>query len=145
MTSNTNLVYGNLALDQGPLIAHRGFEVLDCGRIEPAPSHRGGRAPHANGGAHSLAMCVACLVLVIASIALGLSILGTMAGARGSALSNIETTSINVSSGDSLWSIAEDHGIEGLSTRDVSDFIREANGLESATLHPGMSLVVPAD
>lgn len=49
-----------------------------------------------------------------------------------------------VRSGDTLWSLAKEHGPAGVDTRAVVDWIRRENGLESALLIPGERVVVPA-
>lgn len=60
-----------------------------------------------------------------------------------SALASSSRQTITVKAGDSLWSIAEAYDIEGLSTRQTSDIIRAWNDLETSTLQPGDTLVVP--
>lgn len=55
----------------------------------------------------------------------------------------IGTETISVSAGDSLWSISEDHGVEGASVQDVSSWIRRANHLGTSELALGQTLVVP--
>ena len=60
-----------------------------------------------------------------------------------SALASSSRQTITVKAGDSLWSIAEAYDIEGLSTRQTSDVIRAWNDLETSTLQPGDTLIVP--
>ena len=59
----------------------------------------------------------------------------------------VEDTSfeiVTVAQGDSLWDIAESHGIDGEDTAEVVRVIEQRNGLSSATLTPGQLLEVPA-
>lgn len=45
--------------------------------------------------------------------------------------------------GDSIWSIAEEHPVDGYDTRAVAQAIVYVNGLKSKTIHDGMRLMVP--
>ena len=58
-------------------------------------------------------------------------------------ISEAGTSTITVHTGDSLWDIAEDHAPEGAQTDLVVRWIRQANGLENATIVSGQTLVVP--
>ena len=53
------------------------------------------------------------------------------------------TTTVVVTEGASLWSIADDIAAPG-ETREVMYEIEQLNGLESSVLVPGQTLVVPA-
>ena len=66
------------------------------------------------------------------------------AGRVADALSNCATQSVEVSTGDSLWSIAEAHPVEGVSTPEVVSWIVEANNLPNSSVASGQALVVPA-
>jgi hypothetical protein len=50
-----------------------------------------------------------------------------------------------VHTGDSLWTIAEDHAPEGASVPDVVRWIEQANNLDSALIVSGQALIVPAE
>lgn len=50
---------------------------------------------------------------------------------------------IEVDEGDSLWRIAERNAVQGLSTAETVELIRQWNGLDSGMLVPGMELSVP--
>jgi LysM repeat protein len=58
-------------------------------------------------------------------------------------LASAQYETVTVVSGDTLWSIAEDHSVDGVTTANMVDVIREANHLESACLYGGMQLLVP--
>ena len=59
-------------------------------------------------------------------------------------ISSLDTTTLVVKSGESLWQIAEDHPIEGFDTAQTVSVLKTWNSLESSALQPGMLLVVPA-
>lgn len=51
---------------------------------------------------------------------------------------------ISVEQGDTLWSIAESHPIEGLTTRQCVQWIAASNGIEGSVIVPGQAIAVPA-
>ena len=83
------------------------------------------------------ALLVAALVLV-ASVSDALT-----RRAIASAIEAAPTSTVTVHSGDTLWSIAAECGVEGVSTRDLVSWIIEENGLEGGLIMPGQVLVVP--
>ena len=87
---------------------------------------------------------VAMLVLLPALLGLGaLAAQPALAAAAGPAATQVVET-VTVQPGQSLWQIAESIADE----RDVRDLITEItvlNGLEGASVEPGMQLVLPAD
>ena len=50
---------------------------------------------------------------------------------------------VSVAHGDTLWSLSEQHPIDGLTTRQCVQWIMERNGLESTLLTPGQAIWVP--
>lgn len=66
------------------------------------------------------------------------------ASALQASVSSQGTATVEVAAGDSLWSIAEEHPVEGFGTKDALALIRDWNDLAGSTLQPGMELVVPA-
>ena len=83
---------------------------------------------------------VACMVLV-----LGISFISDNMHHK-QVLDNFmasNPTSINVMSGDSLWSIASKYPIDGASTQEVVSSIVEVNDLSTTNLYPGQHIVVP--
>lgn len=54
-------------------------------------------------------------------------------------------SAVSVDPSGTLWEIAAEHPVEGLSTAQTVDLIRDENGLASSTLHTGQTLVVPAN
>ena len=62
---------------------------------------------------------------------------------QAAALESIPATSVVVHGGDSIWSLAEAHPVEGYSTQEVVTWIESRNQLESATIQAGQTLDVP--
>ena len=58
--------------------------------------------------------------------------------------SNVTYETVRVQSGDSLWSLAQEHSVDGLTTQETSDIIRSVNHLEHGSLDAGDVLKVPA-
>jgi nucleoid-associated protein YgaU len=52
---------------------------------------------------------------------------------------------VQVSAGDTLWSIAKANPVAGLSTAQTAERIARANGLNSAALASGQTIRVPAE
>jgi LysM repeat protein len=53
------------------------------------------------------------------------------------------SSTITVGAGDTLWSIAAAHPVDGMSTSQVSSLVASMNDLSQATIHPGDTLKVP--
>ena len=64
--------------------------------------------------------------------------------AYADSVSNVTYETVRVHTGDSLWSLAEEHPVEGLTTQETSDMIRSVNHLERGSLDAGAVLKVPA-
>lgn len=111
-------------------------------QMMPAIAHANLEARGA-GTRHSRALgLVACALLFVLVACTGF-IYSSRESAYAQAVAEVETCEIEVASGDSLWSLAERYGVDGLDTSQTVDLLIEWNGLESATLQPGMFLVVP--
>lgn len=78
------------------------------------------------------------IAIIIASVISG----GAAVANRSANLESFET--VTVSSGDSLWSIAEEIAPTS-DPRDVIDAIVHLNALGNSTLTPGQSLAIPAE
>lgn len=101
--------------------------------VSPGLSRRQALALAATGAALVLALCAACL----ASEALA-------SQASSAALAAVPTETVCVLEGDTLWGLAERHGVDGVATQDVMAWIERENGLDGASLEVGGRLVVPA-
>lgn len=144
----TNMVQGNLALKL-ETSAEYTFTVVQGGRssfqpltVKPACNQQAVAAPGR----------VALKVPTIAAVAVALTLFFVLAtsvfsarhAAYAESVSNVTYETIRVQSGDSLWSLAEEYPIEGLSTQETSDMIRNVNHLEHGSLAAGAHLKVPA-
>ena len=95
---------------------------------------------------------VALKVSTIVALAVALTLFFVLAtlifcarhAAYAESASNVTYETVRVQSGDSLWSLAQEHPIEGLSTQETSDMIRNVNHLEHGSLDAGAHLKVPA-
>lgn len=144
-------VYGNLALKpstQGPALS-----IVDGGKAKPrAVAPRQIAAPDVYASASSrsssrLSTRLSVLALTAAAVlvvALSFGIATAQSAAQNAAIANAERVEISVQTGDTLWDIAEQHGIESLGTGKVVSLIKEWNGLSNSMLYAGMDLTVPA-
>lgn len=146
-SSNQSYVYGSVAISQ----PSRPRLVLIEGTSE-ADRRRAAEDERARKEFEAGRLSTLQLVSVIAAALAFFILLGFVAanldakreGWVSEATQAVSTESVTVVSGDSLWGIAEEHGIEGLSTDQVVDFIESRNSLDSATIHVGQTIEVPA-
>ena len=61
-----------------------------------------------------------------------------------SALPRTDTTSIRVEQGDTLWSLAERHQVDGMTTAQTVELLAQLNQIDDATIRVGDVLDVPA-
>ena len=144
----TNMVQGNLALKlETP--ATPAFTVVKGGRSgfqtlpgKPVRSQcvATTSAPVALKASTIAALAVALTLFFV----LATSIFSARHAAYAESVSNVTYETVRVQSGDSLWSLAQEHPIEGLSTQETSDMIRNVNHLEHGSLDAGVHLKVPA-
>lgn len=116
---------------------------LPC-RREAVSVARNARGSRALDISYTLVSALVILTLIGTLLAMGWLVLASEDAAFSAALSQADRQTIVVRPGDSLWSIAEGHQIEGLSTDQTTEVIRSWNDLASSTLQPGEELVVPA-
>ena len=144
---------GNLAIDLNHIEPARPrFSVIDgCrddrsrDRVLAKPTCRS-VSGHMVAPRRSLSPAVATVLivaLVVSVFAIGFASVLGRARAHSDAIASIQTETIEVASGDSLWNIAAERPVEGLTTQETVDFIRDANGLEVSMLSSGMELDVP--
>jgi hypothetical protein len=50
---------------------------------------------------------------------------------------------LKVQSGDTLWTLAAQHPIAGMTTAQVADLLAESNGLPTRMVLPGQVILVP--
>ena len=144
----TDMVQGNLALKLETPTAPA-FTVIKGGRsgfrAQPAKPARSqwvaaASAPVALNASTVVAVAVALTLFFV----LATSVFSARHAAYAESVSNVTYETVRVQSGDSLWSLAQEHPIEGLSTQETSDMIRSVNHLEHGSLDAGAHLKVPA-
>lgn len=144
----TNMVQGNLALKL-EMPAAPAFTVVKGGRsgYQPLPV-KSGRTQYAVAAPTPAALKVSTIVAVAVALTLFFVLATSVFSARHAAyaesVSNVTYETIRVQPGDSLWSLAEEYPIEGLSTQETSDMIRNVNHLEHGSLAASAHLKVPA-
>ena len=139
----TNMVQGNLALKL-ETSAEYTFTVVQGGRsgFQPLTVKQAVAAP--GRVALKVPTIVAVAVALTLFFVLATSVFSARHAAYAESVSNVTYETIRVQSGDSLWSLAEEYPIEGLSTQETSDMIRNVNHLEHGSLAAGAHLKVPA-
>ena len=144
----TNMVQGNLALKlETP--AEPTFTVVKGGRSRFQPvAAMPDRAQHTVVAAAPVALKASTIVVFAVAFTLFFVLATTVFTARHAAYadsaSNVTYETVRVHTGDSLWSLAEEHPVEGLTTQETSDMIRSVNHLERGSLDAGAVLKVPA-
>lgn len=144
----TDMVQGNLALKlETP--AAPAFTVVKGGRssfqtLPGKPAHSQRVAKTSAPAALKVSTIVTLAVALTLFFVLATSIFSARHTAYAESVSNVTYETICVQSGDSLWSLAQEHPIEGLSTQETSDVIRNINHLEHGSLDAGAHLKVPA-
>ena len=144
----TDMVQGNLALKlETP--AMPAFTVVKGGRSgfqtlpgKPVRSQcvATTSAPVALKASTIVALAVALTLFFV----LATSIFSARHAAYAESASNVTYETVRVQPGDSLWSLAQEHSVDGLSTQETSDIIRSVNHLEHGSLDAGDVLKVPA-
>ena len=120
---------------------HRGLVLLEGGasaqrRITEARARREGRLRSRTLVVGALLVCVLSVgTLVLSGI--------TSAASAQQALDRAGTVTVAVRQGDSLWSIAHEHGVAGVDDERVVSWIARRNGVAADELVPGQRLVVP--
>ncbi len=144
----TDMVQGNLALKlEAP--AAPTFTVVKGGRsgfqtLPGKPVRSQCVATTSAPVALKVSTIVALAVALTLFFVLATSIFSARHAAYAESASNVTYETVRVQSGDSLWSLAQEHPIEGLSTQETSDMIRNVNHLEHGSLDAGAHLKVPA-
>ncbi|WP_322155778.1 LysM peptidoglycan-binding domain-containing protein [Paratractidigestivibacter sp.] len=92
---------------------------------------------------NSLFACAMAVVFAVVLATLAFGVESSIAASESLTLNEAATTNVRVMSGDSLWSIASQHGVDGCSTQSIVDWIRDRNQLESSNIFAGQELIVP--
>ena len=143
----TDMVQGNLALKlETP--AAPAFTVVKGGRSGfqtlPGKPVRSQCVATTSAPVALKASTIVALAVALTLFLLATSIFSARHAAYAESVSNVTYETVRVQSGDSLWSLAQEHPIEGLSTQETSDMIRNVNHLEHGSLDAGAHLKVPA-
>jgi LysM repeat protein len=89
----------------------------------------------------SLSGAFEALVLVAIVVLL---VIGAVSTAVPKAVTPQATTSLRVRTGDTLWTVAASHPVDGLTTAQTVDLLAETNQLATRSLMPGQVISVPA-
>lgn len=144
----TDMVQGNLALKletpaapafTGVKGGRSGFQTLP-GKPVRSQCVATTSAPVALKASTIVALAVALTLFFV----LATSIFSARHAAYAESASNVTYETVRVQSGDSLWSLAQEHSVDGLSTQETSDIIRSVNHLAHGSLDAGDVLKVPA-
>lgn len=140
MSMSYPTVHGNLALK--PVEPVSRFTVINGSAAAPHLEHvQAPSCPHLHLP-RILAVAIA-IGIVVSCIFTAYTVLQSEQTAYHAAVTSEQLEAVTVAPGDSLWSIAAAHPLEGLDTAAVADAIQAINALESGTLQPGMVLNVP--
>lgn len=140
MQSSTHLVHGNLALAPSVDADRPCFYVIDGGR-RSADSQSSHNLPSRSASSSLLMFATITLLVALASSVLCFSAYRVLS--FKDSVSSIEYSDITVAAGDTLWSIASEHAVSGISTNDLVQLIMEQNDLSSGALQPGQIISVP--
>lgn len=148
MQSSFALIEGNLALAPETAAHAAGApryqtDVVEFRRRPLAERGDGPKAAPAIRWASHAVTFIVLAALVVSVLSAAWFMLDRADRSFDEALSSAPRQSVVVTPGASLWSLAEEYGIDGLSTQQTSDVIRSWNGLSTSALQPGDVLVVP--
>lgn len=153
MNDMSMMVQGNLALKyEKPArrrSSHASFTVVEGFGTPSKPIEAPAKAT--SGPKRSIASQPAyshkTIALFIGSVAIAIAIVAAIFGVRSEAYADIARHTpmhtVSVSAGDTLWDLAEEHPVDGLSTYETVKLIESQNHLSSSELSLGQSLKVP--
>lgn len=132
--SHATYIEGNLALQMNDSSTQPRFSVIDGGLSSVVDS-----SSVSKPASKKLTVILAAVLIVFIGSFAAIKLYQTH-----SVINDMPTVNVVVESGDSLWSVASEYGINGLSTQEVSDVIASVNHLDKTGLEPGQVLKVPA-
>ncbi len=132
------MIEGNLAL--APAAHATAFQVVD-GRLG-ASEYVAAPAPRRAEPDRLHLVFVAALIVV--SLIGMIAVFQSQQARFDAALAHADRLEIVVESGDTLWTIAEHHRLDGVDTQQTVDIIRGWNDLSASSLQPGDTIIVPA-
>ena len=108
-------------------------------------THTDTRQHHAVRRTHRTLRTVAGPIAWTIALTLAIVVLGVAPTLLSGAPSrSLATTSVRVDPSDTLWTIAAEHRLSGVSTAAMVEEIRRANGLTASNLSAGAVLRVPS-
>lgn len=109
-----------------------------------APDRFAARTAKRSSAASLVRFVIAGIVLTALAGALAFSFVSARMESERMAAASARRTEVSVAQGDSLWSLASEHPVEGLDTAKTVALIRDWNGLANGALSVGAVLTVPA-
>ena len=149
--STASMTYGNLAL-KDESVTQQSLEVVSGGAKTIVSRCAQVAAPDVYAAVKSaseptnVSLLVRLALIIAASFTLMASamFIDIRAERQTAFIDSLVQQKVVVRNGDSLWDIATEHAVNGLSTDETVEVIRMWNSLPNATLYSGMELVVPA-
>ena len=120
------------------------FRVIEGGAAHAATAHgHGTRRRHGMPRREARVLCAAacCVMVVLGALWYAGDIRASARRQQAFAAASYET--IVVMPGETLWSIAQQHPVQGCTTAEVVRHISQSNALGSGLLTSGMELSVP--
>jgi len=81
-------------------------------------------------------------LLLIAALAVALIVGAALSGGPDAHPERL--IPVRIEAGDSLWSLARTHPVDGLTTAETAELLAEINGLGDPSLRAGAEILVPA-
>lgn len=91
----------------------------------------------------ALRVCVVVLVIGVALMFAAFVGEGAHEAIASRRISSMPTETISVYPGETLWGVAQDHPVDGVSTKELVEWLEWRNDLSSSLLTPGQTLLIP--
>lgn len=149
MMYSNMMVYGNLALaSEAPTrradVKTR-FVVVEGSLGHARPVRQVAHRPETSTSRLARVCAVASVVVMFLIVFVaGVSAFSNRAELVSHAASEVAWAETTIREGDSLWTLAESHPIEGLSTQETADIIEAHNSFDSVMLKAGDTVLVPS-
>lgn len=137
--NNASMIQGNLALALPACKPTPSFSVVSGGApVVRSVVYESPRTIDSRFALRSFAAIALIIALAAAVFAIG----SERAAAQAALASSLSFEEVKVGPGDSLWALASEHAVEGISTNEMVQIILEENDLEEGMLYPGQTLRV---
>ncbi len=149
MMNSNMMVYGNLALaSEAParrVDVKTRFVVVEGSLGHARPERQVAHRPETRTSSLArVCALVGVVVMFLIVFVAGVSTFSNRADLVSQTASEVAWTETSVREGDSLWTLAESHPIEGLSTQETADIIESHNSFDSVVLIAGDTILVPS-